>query len=172
MGKQEAVIVSRSDPGKSRYLFAMLQKKDAVGLVKDYGHKPRFAIMPIKWYKGTAVDDKPHRYELYVGAKYRAKHSPHMSYRCFGNPPRKECSRRALQSKWWVSTRYDWDCQSRRTNNSMMSWRPSPRRNTLKVKDESTGSFVVADDLEDSRVSYPATWNGGESVYLINVPPW
>ena len=59
-------IVPGLDACKFRHVFCPLQKNDAMGVVQEFGDKPRFAGMWIKWYKRRAVDNTPRGYELYV----------------------------------------------------------------------------------------------------------
>ena len=74
----EAVLVPRVDPGSTKYLFCQLSLDLAHELVRQYGTRPRFGIMPLRWYHGHGVNNLPRRFEVYVSAEVRQKHVPFM----------------------------------------------------------------------------------------------
>ena len=51
-------IVSGIDPGHTKLIFKEFTPEEAKAVVEVMGRSPRFALMPIPWYKGEAVDSK------------------------------------------------------------------------------------------------------------------
>ena len=57
--RSEAVLVPGVEPGCTKYLFCQLSLDHAQELVRQYGTRPHFWIMPPRWYQGNGVDDLP-----------------------------------------------------------------------------------------------------------------
>ena len=59
--KNEATICPGVDTASSRYLYLETHLSTAKGIVETFGRYPRFALLPLKWYTGEAVNSAEHR---------------------------------------------------------------------------------------------------------------
>ena len=175
--KAEAVVVPGADTRQSRYLFCKLKLADAHRLVEMFGRKARFSAMPLPWYKGDGVDDKEHRYELYISAEKRGQHAAFLfSYvlaMFWEHKPEgvlKVSSGVAIQVVGFNKIRVGLSKES----NALFSEQLEKATATygLKVKDESTGFFVNPEDCAEAIADCPPEWGDTANAFLINVPPW
>ena len=60
------VVVPGPDVQHTRILFKELDLTRANSLVTEFGRRPRFAVMPVPWYKGSAVKGKPNQLSAFV----------------------------------------------------------------------------------------------------------
>ena len=172
--KTEAVLVPGADPGQSRYLFCQLSLDHAHELVRLYGNRARFGIMPLKWYQGDAVDDLPRRFEVYIGAEVREKHAPFMFayllslfWELRPNGLLAAQSGVAIQVVGYNKVRLG---PSDAAHNVLVEQLDKcSSQYGLKFKDEGSGEFV---GQGDTYIQPPAEWGPADNLFLINVPPW
>ena len=70
------VVVPGPDVQHTRILFKELDLAQAKSLVTQLGRKPRFAIMPVPWYKGSAMQGKPYQLSAFVRREKKVDHAP------------------------------------------------------------------------------------------------
>ena len=73
---QDEVVVPGPDVQHTRILFKELDLSRAKSLVTQLGRRPRFAIMPVPWYKGSAMQGKPYQLSAFVRREKKTDHSP------------------------------------------------------------------------------------------------
>ena len=64
--RQALTIVSGIHPAHTKLIFKEFALEEAKALVEVMGSNPRFALMPIPWYKGEAVDSKDMKLEAWI----------------------------------------------------------------------------------------------------------
>ena len=70
--------VPGSDPKATKYIFSELSEEVINTVVTTFGGKPRFALMPIEWYEGTAIEKKTTVFEMFTQKEHRSQYAPHM----------------------------------------------------------------------------------------------
>ena len=176
--RPEAVIVPGVDPAHTKLLFKELTLEECKSVVERLGRQPRFAIMPIPWYRGDAVDDKPVRLEAWIRREHSMKHGPFLFAYVLailwdmGEIPgvSKSVSVQVLHyNKVRIGIAADiyptFKEKYAVLNESV----------GLNCKSEDTGEFLSNNEGEGESTTpsmCPAEWGSVESAYLINVPPW
>ena len=51
---------------KSKIFVIQMSTQKLGNMVEKLGNRPRFAVLPVGWYKGSSLTNMPHKYECYV----------------------------------------------------------------------------------------------------------
>lgn len=176
MSKRDLAVMPGKDPAHTRVAYLPMDKDQAVRVVEDLGRKPRFALMPIPWARGDAIDTKPHQLNAFVDRTVKNLHAPYLfSYLLaaiwdpdvFG-----ESGQVALQAVAHNMVKVG------ATDEGLARLRkalPGLSANVgLKVHDPATDTWLTDIDDGDQSVasSIPSEWGSTTAVYAINVPPY
>ena len=173
--REEVDIVPGSDAQASKFVFVELDYGQASRLVEEFGRYPRFAILPLPWHTGAAVQKSARRREVSMFAAFRDKHLKFFfSYvlaafwelgELFSG---KDVAVHIVHSKrirvGLSKKAYEHACAKKDEWYTEMG---------LELLDEQTGlklSGSVGTSTQASSV--PEAWGPCESVYLTNVPPY
>ena len=170
------VVVPGPDVQHTRILFKKLDLVQAKSLVTHLGRKPRFAIMLVPWYKGSAMQGKLYQLSTFVCREKKVDHAPFLfSYVLAPLWDTGEVlgvsSEIALQATAYNQVRIGL------TKGAMEYFRPHMMRLNesmgMVVVDEGSGEWLTDSDLDTSSTAstIPDTWGQVTSVYAINVPP-
>ena len=70
------MVVPGPDVQHTRILFKELDLTRTKSLVTQLGRRPRFAIMPVPWYKGSAMQGKLYQRSAFVRREKKTDHAP------------------------------------------------------------------------------------------------
>ena len=163
------------DPKGTKYLLCQLSLDHAHELVRQYGTRPRFGIMPLRWYQGHGVDDLPTRFEVYVSVEVRQKHVPFMFAYLLSifwdltpDGILTTQSGVAIQIVGYNKIRLGLSDEAHKTLVDMIDVYAA--KYGLKFKDQGSGEFVNTSG--DTYIQPPSEWGPDDYLFLINVPPW
>ena len=171
------VVVPGPDVPHTRILFKELDLTRAKSLVTQLWQKPRFAVMPTPWYKGSAMQGKPYQLSAFVRREKKIEHTPFLfSYVLAAFWDMGEVlgvsSEIALQSTAYKQVRVGL------TKDAMEYFRPHMMRPNesvgMVVVDEGSAEWLTDSDVDTSSTAstIPDTWGQVTSVCAINVPLW
>ena len=171
------VVVPGPDVQHTRIVFKELDLTRAKSLVTQSARRPRFAVMPVPWYKGSAMQGKPYQLSAFVRTEKKMDHAPFLfSYVLAAFWDMGEVlgvsSEIALQSTAYNQVR------GGLIKDAMAYFRPHTMRLNesvgLVVVDEGSGEWLTDSDVDASSTAstIPDTWGQVTSVYAINVLPW
>ena len=173
--REEVDIVPGSDAQASKFMFVELDYGQASRLVEEFGRYPRFAILPLPWYTGSAVQKSAHRLEVSMSAAFREKHLKFFfSYvlaafwelgELFSG---KDVAVHIVHSKrirvGLSKKAYEHACAKKEEWYTEMG---------LELLDEQTGQKLSGSIGTSTQASsVPEAWGPCESIYLTNVPPY
>ena len=171
------VVVPGPDVQHTRILFKELDLTRVKSLDTQLGRRPRFAVMPVLWYKGSAMKGKPYQLSAFLRREEKIDHAPFLfSYVLAAFWDMGEVlgvsSEIALRSTAYNQVRVGL------TKAAMEYFRPHMMRLNesvgLVVVDEASGEWLTDSDVDASSTAstIPDTWGQVTSVNAINVPPW
>lgn len=173
--KKEHAVMPGKDPAHTRVVYLPLDREQARGLVEELGRKPRFAVMPVPWVRGDALERKPHQLNAFIDKSVKNAHAPYLfSY---------------LLAAIWETDVFDEAApvvlqavvhnmvKIGATDEGLARLRkafPALTKNVgLKVHDPQTDTWLTDMDDGDHSIasSVPTEWGATTAVYAINVPP-
>ena len=171
------VVVPGPDVQHTHILFKELHLTRAKSLVTQLGRRPRVAIMPAPWYKGSAMQGKSYQLFAFVRREKKIDHAPFLfSYVLAAFWDIGEVlgfsSEIALQTTTYNQVRVGV------TKDAMEYFRPHMMRLNdsvgLVLVDEGSGEWLTDSDVDATSTgsTIPDPWGQVTSVYAINVPPW
>ena len=173
--KSSLDIVPGSDAQASKFVFLEIGFAKATELVEQFGRYPRFALLPLRWYTGAAVNALPRRLEVSMSSTFREGHLKFFyGYLLaglweLGNVFQGvDVAIQIMHSKRMrlgLSQRaYEYVCEHKEEWLSDMG---------LELKDEQTGQSLSGYQSSTTQAStVPEAWGPCESVFLTNVPPY
>ena len=171
------VVVPGPDIEHTRVLFREFDKSAAAELVEQFGRLPRFAVMGVPRYNGTALQEKPWRLSAFIKKDHKIQHAPFL-FSCIlaafwdMGEILGVSTDVALQASAYNQVRIGF------TASAMEHFRPAMLKLNesvgLVVVDEGSQEWLTDSDNDSTSAAstVPDDWGTVTSVYATNVPPW
>mmetsp|Transcript_25282 Transcript_25282/g.45705 ORF Transcript_25282/g.45705 Transcript_25282/m.45705 type:complete len:521 (-) Transcript_25282:5282-6844(-) len=175
LGKTKADLSETPGPDakNTKVYFAELSCAEMCDVAAKFGHLPRFGVMSIPMYEGTAVDEKPEILEVYVTSAKRSEVAPYMFALLMNevwNDGRLITDGDiAMQAVSYTKVRVGLTPQGRKL---LMPLIPKFVDMGLSFKDEFSGEQLTQYDSDSDASSVMSEWGQVETCMLIGAPPY